>query len=149
MKILVLTDGSMWSHKAALHAAAIAKKKEAEVVVFSVLDREEAKSIAFNFCMESGMCDRITNYEEQIWRDMKKHLHDEVHDITAHFIRQDITCTSRIVEGRTDEEIITETQDGGYSLVVMGAYGKRGKGKMGGLFEGIGGRIDVPLLVVK
>jgi len=149
MKILLLIDGSMWSHKAAIHATVIAKKKKAEVVVFSVLDREEAKAVAFNFCMESGMCDRIANYEEQIWRDMKKHLQEEVHAITSHFIRQDIACTSRIVEGSPEEEIINEARDGGYSLVVMGGHGKRGRTQMGGLFEEIGGHIGIPLLVVK
>ncbi|MHC1626157.1 MAG: universal stress protein [Methanoculleaceae archaeon] len=149
MKILVLMDGSMWSHKAALYAAAIARKKKAEVVVFSVLDREDAKSISFKFCMESGLCDRITQYEEQIWRDMRRHLRDDVQSVTSHLLREGISCSSRIVEGDTEEEIIAEATKGGYSLVVMAAYGKNGSGKMGNLLTKIGGRIDIPLLVVR
>jgi len=37
MKILVLIDGSKWSQKAALHAIEVAKQKNGEVVLFSVL----------------------------------------------------------------------------------------------------------------
>ena len=47
MKILVLIDGSKWSQKAALHAIEVAKRKNAEVVLFSVLDIGEAKAMAF------------------------------------------------------------------------------------------------------
>lgn len=68
MKILVLLDGSMWSHKGALYALRIAREKKAEIVLFSVLDKRDSKSMAFNFCNQSNMCNRITNYESQIWR---------------------------------------------------------------------------------
>ncbi|HNQ33226.1 MAG TPA: universal stress protein, partial [Methanoculleus sp.] len=59
MKILVLIDGSKWSQKAALHAIEVAKQKNGEVVLFSVLDIKEAKAMAFNFCTQSGICDRL------------------------------------------------------------------------------------------
>ena len=61
MKILVLLDGSTWSQKGALHAIQIAKHKSADVTFFSVLDRNEAKALAFNFCAQSDMCHLIKN----------------------------------------------------------------------------------------
>jgi hypothetical protein len=88
MKILVLLDGSMWSHKGALYALRIAREKKAEVVLFSVLDKRDSKSMAFNFCTQSNMCSRIENYESQIWRDMRKNINDEMAQVLLFFNRE-------------------------------------------------------------
>jgi nucleotide-binding universal stress UspA family protein len=148
MKILILMDGSLWSHKAALHAMTIAKRKQAEVTFFSVLDHNEAKAMAFNFCTQSDMCDRIKNYEEQIWRDMKKSITNSISEILFHYNSEDIVSTSKIVEGVTREEIIAEANKEGYGLVVMGAYGKNAKTRVGRLFAEISGDIDIPILII-
>jgi nucleotide-binding universal stress UspA family protein len=149
MKILVLLDGSTWSQKGALHAIQIAKHKSADVTFFSVLDRNEAKALAFNFCAQSDMCHLIKNYEEQIWRDMKKSINTELNDLLYYYTREDISCSTRIVEGSVSEEVVREANSGNYSLVVMGAYGKSGKSQYGTLAEHIAGLLKPPLLVVK
>jgi nucleotide-binding universal stress UspA family protein len=149
MKILILMDGSLWSQKAALHAITIAKRKNAEVTFFSVLDIKEAKAMAFNFCTQSDMCDRIKNYEEQIWRDMKKNINTAISDILFHYNTENIACTSKIVEGVTTEEIVREANSNGYGLVVMGAYGKNTKTRVGRLFTEIAGDITVPVLIIR
>ncbi|HNQ33943.1 MAG TPA: metal ABC transporter permease, partial [Methanoculleus sp.] len=62
---------------------------------------------------------------------------------------ENIRCSSKIVEGRVREEVVNEANSGGYGLVVMGAFGKSGKARIGALIEDIGGVIRPPLLIVR
>ncbi|WP_332449684.1 universal stress protein [Methanoculleus sp.] len=149
MKILVLMDGSKWSQKAALHAIELAKRKNAEVVLFSVLDIAEAKAMAFNFCTQSGICAQLKDYEGRIWEDMHKNIQDEQSSILARASGEKLRCSSKIVEGRAGDEIVREANAGTYSLVVMGAFGKSGKARISALLEEIGGAVRPPLLVVR
>jgi nucleotide-binding universal stress UspA family protein len=148
MKILVLLDGSMWSHKAALHAMTLAKRKSADVTFFSVLDRRTAKALAFNFCVQSDMCDRIKDHEQQIWRDMKKNINEEMAGVLYHCNSMEVTCTSKIVEGDRKNAIVEEANSGEYNLVVMGAYGRDAKNEIGSLFTSISMELNPPLLIV-
>jgi len=119
------------------------------VTFFSVLDRDEARGLAFNFCAQSDMCHLIKDYEEQIWRDMKKSINSELNDVLYHYTREDIRCSTKIVEGTVEDEVVREANTGGYSLVVMGAYGKSGKSHSGNLSYKIAGLVKPPLLIVK
>ncbi len=147
MKILVLVDGSMWGHKAAVSALPIAKRKNAEVVFLTVLDRMEAKSAAFNFCVQSDMCDRLHNYEEQIWRDMKKSINTEIVDIMRYYNIEEVECSKKIVEGDTKEVIVQEANNGDYTLVVMGAYGKSAI-KLGSLVTELPYEVRPPIMIL-
>ncbi|MDD4251774.1 universal stress protein [Methanoculleus horonobensis] len=149
MKILVLIDGSKWSQKAALHAIGLAKRKNAEVVLFSVLDIAEAKAMAFNFCAQSGICDQLKGYEERIWKDMRKSIEDDQNGILTRYQGEKIRCSSKIVEGSIREEVLKETNSGEYGLIVMGAFGRSGKSRISALLEQIGGAVKPPLLVVR
>ncbi|MFA7563135.1 MAG: universal stress protein [Methanoculleus sp.] len=149
MKILVLIDGSKWSQKAALHAVEMAKQKDAEVVLFSVLDIVEAKAMAFNFCTQSGICDQLKGYEGRIWKDMQKSIEDDQNSIISRHRGEGIRCSSKIVEGSIREEILKEANSGEYGLIVMGAFGRSGKARISALLEQIGGAVKPPLLVVR
>lgn len=149
MKILVLIDGSKWSQKAALHAIELAKRKNAEVVLFSVLDIAEAKAMAFNFCTQSGICDLVKDYEGRIWKDMHKNIEQELAGILSRYKGEKIECSSKVVEGQIREEVLREVNSGEYGLVVMGAFGKSGKTRISTLLEEIGGAVRPPLLVVR
>lgn len=149
MKILVLIDGSKWSQKAALHAIKLAKRKNAEVVLFSVLDIVEAKAMAFNFCTQSGICEMLKDYEGRIWNDMKKSIADDQNNILTRYRGEKILCSGKIVEGNIRDEVIKEANSGGYGLVVMGAFGRSGKNRISALLEQIGGAVKPPLLVVR
>jgi nucleotide-binding universal stress UspA family protein len=149
MKILVLLDGSTWSQKCAIHALQVAKNREAEVTFFSVLDRKEARALAFNFCAQSELCSQIKDYEEHIWRDMRRNINNEMNDLSLHYAREDVKCRSMVVEGQVQDEVIREANSGDYFLVVMGAYGKSGKSHCGSLSEQVAGKIKPPLLIVK
>ncbi|MDK2890421.1 MAG: hypothetical protein PWR21_1053 [Methanoculleus sp.] len=149
MKILVLIDGSKWSQKAALHAIELAKRKDAEVVLFSVLDIREAKAMAFNFCAQSGICDQLKDYEGRIWKDMRESIEGDQNSILSRYRGEKIRCSSKIVEGRIRDEVLKEANSGEYGLVVMGAFGRSGKARISTLLEEIGGTVRPPLLVVR
>ncbi|AIF70318.1 universal stress protein [Palaeococcus pacificus DY20341] len=149
MKILVLVDGSKWSQKAALHAIAIAKKKNAKVILFSVLDRREAKAMAFSLGARSGKLDEIKNYEDRIWGEMKESINELMRDLLEFCHKEKVNCSMKLVEGIAKEEILKEANSGKYSLVVLGAYGKSGKTRIGSLLEEVAGVIKPPMLIVR
>ncbi len=149
MKILVLLDGSMWSHKGALYALRIAKEKKAEAVLFSVLDKRDSKSMAFNFCTQSNMCSRIENYEAQIWRDLRKSTNDEMTQVLLFFNREGIPTETKIVEGIAADEIVKEAQSNGYDLIVMGGYGRNPKSGGNRLFPRLMEEVPVPIFLAR
>ena len=149
MRILVLIDGSKWSQKAALHAIAIAKRRNGKVILFSVLDRREAKAMAFNMGLISENLEDIQRFEETIWRDMKKSIRDIMSNLLEFCQEQGVNCSFRIVEGSAKDKILEEANSGSYSLIVMGAYGRSGKTRIGSLLEEVVGLMEPPVMVVR
>ncbi|AFK22002.1 universal stress protein [Pyrococcus sp. ST04] len=149
MRILVLVDGSKWSQKAALYAFSVAKRKNAKVTLFSVLDRREAKALAFHLSMRSESLEKIQEFEETIWKDMKKSVKEVITTLLELGHREGINCSFKIVEGHAKDKVLEEANSGNYDMVVMGAYGKSGKTRIGSLLEDVVGRIVVPVMIVR
>ena len=149
MKILVLVDGSKWSQKAALHAFAIAKGKNAKVVLLSVLDRREVRAIAFHASVRSGSLEEIKRFEETLWEENKRGVKDLLTTLLELGQREGVNCAFKIVEGKARDRILEEANSGKYSLVVMGAYGKSGKTRIGSLLEEVVGHIEPPVMIVR
>ena len=149
MRILVLVDGSKWSQKAALNAFAIAKGKNAKVVLFSVLDRREVRAIAFHASVRSGSLEEIKRFEETLWEENKRGIKDLLTTLLELGQREGVNCAFKIVEGPAKDRIIEEANSGKYSLVVMGAYGKSGKTRIGSLLEEVVGHIEPPVMIVR
>lgn len=149
MKILVLLDGSKWSYKAAINAIEIAQRKDAEIMIFSVIDRAETRSAAFYFCQQSNRCDLVNEHEEKIYRDLKKSIGEDLNELTLNMNRMNLKGSSKVVEGRREEEILKEFKSGDYTLVVMGAFGKRSNIRVGTLFNEISTSVNVPILILR
>ncbi|WP_297515071.1 universal stress protein [Thermococcus sp.] len=149
MRILVLVDGSKWSQKAALHAFAIARSKRAKVILFSVLDRREARTIAFHASVRSGKLEDIKQFEETLWEENKRSIKELLTTLLEIGQNEGINCAFKIVEGPAKDRILEEANSGKYSLVVMGAYGKSGKTRIGSLLEEVVGNIKPPVMIVR
>jgi len=149
MRILVLIDGSKWSQKAALHAIALAKRKQGKVVLFSVLDRREAKALAFNLGLFSENLSEIEKFEKEIWKEMKGSIKGIMSNLLELCQKEGVNCSFRVVEGSAKEKILEEANSGQYTLVVMGAYGRSGKTRIGSLLEEVVGLIKPPVMVVR
>ncbi|NPA47886.1 MAG: universal stress protein [Thermococci archaeon] len=150
MRILVLVDGSKWSQKAALHAFDVAKRKggKAKVVLYSVLDRREARAIAFHLGVRRDSVDEIVKFEERIWEETKRSVKEVMSVLLSAAAEEGINCSMKIVEGPAVDSIVREANSG-YDLVVMGAFGKSGKGHIGSLLEDIVGSIEPPVMIVR
>ncbi len=148
MRILVLVDGSKWSQKAALHAFDVARRKGAKVVLYSVLDRREARAIAFHLGVRRGNVDEIVKFEEGIWEEMKRSVKEVMSTLLSLASSEGINCSMKVVEGSTADNIVKEANSG-YDLIVMGAFGKSGKGHLGSLLEDVVGRIGPPVMIVR
>ncbi|CAB50594.1 universal stress protein [Pyrococcus abyssi] len=149
MKLLVLIDGSKWSQKAALHAFSIAKRSNAKVILFSVLDRREARALAFHLSMRSESLEKIREFEETIWKDMKKSVKEVITTLLELGKREGVNCSFKIAEGSAKEEILKEANSGKYDMVIMGAYGRSGKTRIGSLLEEVVGQIRIPVMIVR
>ncbi|AEC51808.1 hypothetical protein PNA2_0892 [Pyrococcus sp. NA2] len=149
MRILVLIDGSKWSQKAALYGFSVAKRKNAKVILFTVLDRREAKALAFHLSMRSDSLEKIKEFEETIWRDMKKSVKEVITTLLELGKREGVNCSFKIVEGSAKDEILKEANSGKYDIVIMGAYGRSGKTRIGSLLEDVIGMIKVPVMIVR
>lgn len=149
MRILVLVDGSKWSQKAALYAFSVAKKSKAKVTLFSVLDRKETRAIAFHLTMRSENLEEMQRFEETVWKETKKSVKEVITSLLELGQREGINCSFRIVEGQAKGKILEEANSGKYDLVVMGAYGKSGKTRLGSLLEEVVGAIEPPVMIVR
>jgi nucleotide-binding universal stress UspA family protein len=149
MRILVLIDGSKWSQKAALQAFSIAKRKNAKVTLYSVLDRREARAIAFQLSMRRGNMEELQKFEETAWKEMKKSIHEIMTALLNVAQKEGVNCSIKVREGIAKDEILNEANSGKYSLVVMGAFGKSGKTRIGSLLEEVVGLIKPPTIVVR
>ncbi len=149
MKVLALIDGSKWSQKAALYAFSVARGRKAKVVLFSALDRREARVIAFQLSMRRGSVKEMEQFEETAWKEMKKGVKEILTALLELARGEGINCSIKIVEGDAKESILREANSGSYNLVVMGAYGKSGKTRIGSLLEEVIGLINPPVMVVR
>lgn len=148
-KILVLLDGSKWSHKAAKHAKMLAEKKgDTEIVLFSVIDREEIRSTAFYYCKQNNSCSIIKDYEEKIQRDIRHDINEEVSEILLRFNKEGIKCSSRLAVGLREEEILKEVNSDDYLYIVMGAFGKKSNVKTGTLSGMIAKDVKIPMIII-
>ncbi len=149
MRILVLIDGSKWSQKAALQAFSIAKRKNAKVILYSVLDRREARAIAFQLSMRRGNMEELQKFEEVAWKELKKSIHEIMTALLNVAQDEGVNCSIKVREGTAKDEILKEANSGNYSLVVMGAFGKSGKTRIGSILEEIVGLIEPPTVIVR
>ncbi|ASJ10508.1 universal stress protein [Thermococcus sp. P6] len=149
MRILVLIDGSKWSQKAALHAIAIAKRKGWKITLFSAMDWREAKVLAFNVGMRIQDLEDVRKFEEEVWHEMKKDIRETMTNLLEFCHEEGVNCSIRIVEGVARKAVLEEANSGKYGLVVMGAYGRSGKTRIGSLLEEVIGQIKPPTMVVR
>jgi len=148
-RILVLLDGSKWSHKAAKHARMIAEKKgDTEIVLFSVIDTAEIKSTAFYYCKQNNSCDMIKDYEGKIQKDIRHDINEEISEILLRYNKEGIKCSSRLAVGLREEEILKEINSENYSYIVMGAFGKKSNVNVGSLSGMLAKDIEIPMIII-
>jgi nucleotide-binding universal stress UspA family protein len=138
-KILVPTDGSDYSMKAAEYAISIAKQSGAQLTTIYVLDEV--------------VIDRFTKVtdREGIEHDLKADGERYVNFILSLAEKAGIKATSLVVKGRPFEQVVHIANGLNMDLIVMGTYGHRGADRilLGSVAERVIEYAHCPVLVVK
>jgi nucleotide-binding universal stress UspA family protein len=138
-KILIPTDGSDYSIKAAEYGISIAKTHDAQITVVYVLDEV--------------VIDRFTKgtEREDIERELKGDGERYNHYILGLAEKAGVKATSLIAKGRPFEQIVHLANGLDMDLIVMGTYGRRGAERilLGSVAERVIEYAHCPVLVVK
>ena len=138
-KILIPTDGSEHSLRAAEYGISIAKMVGAQILVVFVVDDVVLDQIA-----------KITE-REAAERELKEDGKGYVNYVLGLAEKEGVNASSLIAEGRPFERIVHIAKDLNVDLIVMGTYGRRGAERIliGSVAERVIEYASCPVLVVK
>ncbi len=122
-KILIATDGSLYSNIATSEAIGIAKRFNSELIAISVAKRDS----------DSGYCEEAIKIVKEAAE------------------REGVKIQTVLAKGEPFEQICDTANKNAVGLIVMGTYGKTGIEKffMGSVVEKVIATIARPILVVK
>lgn len=138
-KILIATDGSDYSMRAAEFGISIAKLINAEAMVLYVIDTVVLDQI-----------NRLTEREDAE-RDLKEDGQRYVNYIAGLAEKEGVKAASIVAKGRPFEQIIHLARGLGMNLIIIGTYGRRGAERIliGSVAERVIEYSSCPVLVVK
>jgi nucleotide-binding universal stress UspA family protein len=143
-KILLATDGSKFSNKAADYGLDMAKKLGADVIALYVMNLKHFELYALEHH------DDITGYEDENLR-MRKEGEDALDYVVTRAREKGASLTTRIVRGYPADEIIKMAKDEGIDLIIVGNLGRTGIERMlmGSVSEAVVRKAPCPVLVVR
>ncbi len=138
-KILIPTDGSDYSVRAAEYGLSLAKMVDAEVVVVYVIDTVVLNQIARDL------------EREDVERELKEDGQRYINYILSLAGKEGVKATSLIAKGRPFEQIVHLAKGLRMDLIVMGTYGRRGAERIliGSVAERVIEYSPCPVMVVK
>jgi len=138
-KILVATDGSENSEKAAKHAVSIAEAFKSNIVAIYVVNEVVVSSIA------TKLDEKPDKLEKKLEDEGMKYL-DHVEELAKN---KKIKVEKIVRRGTPASEIVAEAKRLGVDLIVMGTHGEGGsKPLMGSVAERVIHWAHCPVLVV-
>ena len=138
-KILIPTDGSDYSIRAAEYGLSLAKMLGAEIMAVYVIDMVALDQVA-----------RATQRED-VERELKQDGQRYVDYILRLAKEQGVKFSFLLARGRPFEQIVHIAKGMGIDLIVMGTYGRRGTERIliGSVAERVIEYSSCPVLVVK
>jgi len=138
-KIIVPTDGSDPSMRAADFAIKLAKHFNSEIIAIYVIDRlilEEVSKVQERYVLEEeikGKAERCLNY------------------IVKSAEREGLKVSSILVEGQPHDQIVRHAESLGADMIVMGSRGRRGTERIliGSVAERVIEYAPCPVLVLR
>ena len=137
-KILVPTDGSDYSMRAAEHAVSIAKMLDAQIIVVYVVDEVVVNQIKAT---------ERENVEQELKQDGKRY----VKYVLGLAENAGVKADSILAKGIPFEQIVHLAKELNIDLIVMGTYGRRGAERIliGSVAERVIEYSSCPVLVIK
>ena len=138
-KILVPTDGSDYSMRAAEYAISIAKTLSAQILVVFVVDKIVLEQIA------------KSTERERVEKELKEDGQRYVNYAVGLAEKEGVKASSLIANGRPFEQIVHMAKGLNTDLIVMGTYGRRGADRilLGSVAERVIEFAPCPVLVIK
>ncbi|PWU70380.1 MULTISPECIES: universal stress protein [Gracilibacillus] len=135
-KILLATDGSEHSVRAAEHAIEIAQLKNGTIDIVYVVDGNTSKTDVLH---------GVDKYE------VKKEREEKIKPVKDKITSVGIPCETNILHGEPGPSIVEFANDNNYDLVVVGSRGLNKLQTMilGSVSHKILKRVQCPVLVVK
>lgn len=135
-KILVPLDETPSAEVALPHAAAIARQFGAELVLLSVVVAAMSEDAVMELTIE-----------KQVAREDQSYLAGKAGVLT----RQGLKVSTRVVEGRVADAILSAAADGGADMIVMATHGHGGLRHLllGGTAEEVVRHSTVPVMLVR
>jgi nucleotide-binding universal stress UspA family protein len=139
-KIMVATDGSEPSMRAAAMAIEMAQNYGAELLAVHVVDEEVLRT----FCRALGKDEQQAR--ETLSADAEKYL-QEIRNLAEH----KVSVATMVEHGTPHETLLRIAQKQQVDLIVMGKIGRRGPRRvlMGSVTERVIDLSEIPVLVVK
>jgi universal stress protein A len=146
MKVLVCTDGSKFAEAAAEYTGQLFERKDAKAVVLRVIPRLSEEYEDYNEYFEV--------FREELHKIRKlgvpKSIIESLERCEEILEGHGIRAESKTRKGKATDEIIAESEEGGYDLIVVASYGKGiSKFKLGSVSRGVVHLAKCPVLVVK
>jgi nucleotide-binding universal stress UspA family protein len=138
-KILIPTDGSDYSIRAAEYSISIAKMLDAQIIVVYVIDEVVLNQL-------SKVTER-ENVEQELKQDGQRYIKY----ILGLAEKEGVKADSILAKGRPFEQIVHLAKELNIGLIVMGTYGLRGAEKIliGSVAERVIEYSPCPVLVIK
>jgi nucleotide-binding universal stress UspA family protein len=138
-KILIPTDGSDYSLRAAEYGIGLAKMLDAEVTTVYVIDTVAVDQLA-----------KATERED-VERELKANGQRYMNYVLSLAEKSGVKTASLLAKGRPFEQIVHLAKNLGIDLIVMGTYGRRGAERIliGSVAERVIEYSTCPVLVVK
>lgn len=131
-KIMVPTDGSAYSQKAAARALDLAQEYGSEITVLSVLDLRSQRLLS-------------------VGKELTAREQEYIQEVTSMAVAQGTKAEGLVQQGRVDQVITDLARERNVNLIVMGSHGRTGLTRllMGSVTEKVICYAPCPVLVVK
>jgi nucleotide-binding universal stress UspA family protein len=138
-KILIATDGSETSQKAAEIGVGLAQKHSAKIVAVYVADTSRLGYLP-DYIQYSGMIREL----------MLKEGSEATNYVEEQALKAEVGCEKVILEGRPSDELLRLSKEAGIELLVMGSVGRGGLDRflLGSVAEKVVQHSKVPILLV-
>lgn len=147
-KIMIPTDGSDYSMRAAEYGISIAKMLDVPIMVVYVIDEVLLDQISNDPILDQLIkVTRRENLEQELKRDGQRHIHY----VMSLAEKEGVKSISFIARGRPFEQIVHIVKESNIDLIVMGTYGLTGAERIliGSVAERVIEYASCPVLVIK
>lgn len=146
IKVLICTDGSRFSEEAIEQAGYLLKNTSPDITLLRVIPKIEEEYREYNEYFEL--------FKHELHKMQKlgtpKAVTKSLEDGKEILGKMKLEAKEKIRKGKPADEIISETEEGEYNLVVLASYGKGiSKFKLGSVSREVVHGAEIPVLVIK